>query len=77
MSVILTEQDMNIKKIVSHVGYALLCPVSHLCVLQTSRMTPAEAHRVLSQVYDIDRDDLGFIGGGVKAHHVFYQTASM
>lgn len=61
---------MNIKKIVSRVGYALSCPISRLCTLLTSGMTPTEAHRILSQVYDIDRDDLSFIGGG-KNLHVF------
>lgn len=66
---------MNIKKIVSRVGYTLLCPVSRLCALQTSHMTPAEAHSILSQVYDIDRDDLGFIGGG-RTHCAFCPTAS-
>ncbi len=58
---------MNIKKIVSRVGYALSCPISRLCALLTSGMTPTEAHRILSQVYDIDRDDLSFIGGGQKS----------
>lgn len=56
---------MNIKKIISVAGYAMLQPVSLLCKMQKSKMTTEEAHRILASVYAIDKDDLDFIGGDV------------
>lgn len=49
---------MNIKKIISVAGYAMLQPVSLLCKMQKSKMTTEEAHRILASVYTIDKDDL-------------------
>lgn len=49
---------MNIKKIISVAGYAMLQPVSLLCKMQKSKMTTEEAHRILASVYTIGKDDL-------------------
>lgn len=54
---------MNIKKIISMAGYAMLQSASLLCKMQKSKMTAEEAHRILASVYAIDKDDLDFIGG--------------
>lgn len=46
---------MNIKKIISVAGYAMLQPASFLCKMQKSKMTTEEAHRILASVYVIDK----------------------
>lgn len=64
---------MNIKKMVSYVGYTLLQPISLACKMSKSKMSVDEAHRVISSVYDIDRGGLDFVGG-VNMRHAYSLT---
>lgn len=48
---------MNIKKIISMAGYAMLQSASLLSKMQKSKMTTEEARRILVSVYAIDKDD--------------------
>lgn len=58
---------MNIKKIVSMGGVPVMTVLSCLSRLQKSRMTLEEAHRIVANIYNIDKDDLDFVGGGENA----------
>ena len=49
---------MNIRKIISSIGYPLLRPLSACMKMQTSKMTIAEARRIVAEVYDLNRSFL-------------------
>ncbi len=46
---------MNIRKIISSIGYPLLRPLSACMKMQTSKMSIAEARRIVAEVYDLNR----------------------
>lgn len=53
---------MNLRKLVSLIGYPVLRPLSACMKVQTSNMTPDEARRIVADVYDLDRQAIA--GGG-------------
>ena len=53
---------MNLRKLVSSIGYPVLRPLSACMKVQTSSMALAEARRIVADVYDIDRQTIA--GGG-------------
>lgn len=53
---------MNLRKLVSSIGYPVLCPLSACMKVQTSSMAPDEARRIVADVYDLDRQAIA--GGG-------------
>ena len=46
---------MNIRKIVSSIGYPLLRPLSACMKMQRSKMPISEAQRIVGEVYDLNR----------------------
>lgn len=54
---------MNIRKIVSSIGYPLLRPLSACMKMQRSNMTLTEARRIVAEVYDLNHH-VPIMGGG-------------